>query len=124
MQFGADGQLWGDPISFTAKRIDREETAAFRQAIKDSGFVGVFPVLYEAAAIPETGWLSRTKEKMCDAHEADQWPEIVSHTKYPTYYARAQNKPQYEDHKAALKALIARHVRDMTKLVNTDVTVL
>jgi hypothetical protein len=124
MRFDETGDLRSTPETFTAKRLDREATAAFRQAIKDSGFVGVFPVLYDAAAIPETGWLSRTKEKMCDAHEADQWPEIVSHIKYPTYFARSKAKPHYEDHKAALKALIARHVRDMTKLVNTDVTVL
>jgi len=123
MMFDADGSMWGDPISFSAKRTDREETAEFRKEIKESGFVGVFPVLYEAAT-PEQGWVSKERESMCSEHMAHNWPAIVAHAKYKTWAARSKAVPTHEDHKAALKALIASHTRTMTKIVNIDVTVL
>lgn len=124
MEFAADGTLLTEAKVFTAKRIDREETAEFRKDIKDSGFVGVFPVLYDAATIPEHSWLPRVKDAITNEYGAGCWPDIVALIKYPTYYARSRNKPQYEDHKAALKAFIASQTRNMTKLVDTDVTVL
>jgi hypothetical protein len=124
MGFEAEGSLRTPPKAFTAKITDREETAEFRKDIKDSGFVSMFPVLYETAAIPERGWLPRVKDAITNEYGAGQWPEIVSLLKYPTYYARSQNKPQHPDHKAALKAFIASLTKNMTKYVDTDVTVL
>jgi hypothetical protein len=124
MAFGDDRTMWGDPITFEAKRTDREQTAAFRKAINDSGFVGTFPVLYETAGVPTNGWVPRTQESMCSADLSGEWPNIVALVKYPTYYARMNNKPQHSDHKAALKSLIASHTRTMTKLVSTGKTVL
>jgi len=61
---------------------------------------------------------------MCSADDADYWPEIVAEAKYPSYIHRQKNIPAHSDHKAALKALIARYTKNMTKLVNTDVAVL
>jgi hypothetical protein len=124
MEFAADCTLLTEAKVFTTKCTDREETAEFRKDIKDSGFVGVFPILYEAATVPEHGWVPRVKDAVTSEYGAGQWPEIVALIKYPTYWARSRNKPQYEDHKAALKAFIASQTRNMTKLVDTDVTVL
>jgi hypothetical protein len=124
MEFAADCTLLTEAKVFTTKCTDREETAEFRKDIKDSGFVGVFPVLYEAATVPEHGWVPRVKDAITNEYGAGCWPDIVALIKYPTYYARSRNKPQYPDHKAALKAFIASQTRNMTKLVDTDVTVL
>lgn len=125
MEFSADGTLLTEAKPFTAKRTDREETAEFRKEIKESGFVGVFPVLYEAAT-PEDihGYVRRTKEAMCSEDFANQWPVVVANAKYTNYWARTRNQPSHENHKAALRALIASQTRTMTKLVDLDVTVL
>jgi hypothetical protein len=124
MEFSADGTLLTEAIVFTAKRADREETAEFRKEIKESGFVGMFPILYESAAVPETHWVPRIKDAICSEYGAGQWPDIVALVKYPTYYHRTKNIPNYHDHKQALRALIASHTKNMTKFVDTDVTVL
>ncbi len=125
MEFSADGTPLTPLKQFTAKRTDREETAEFRKEIVESGFVGVFPVLYEAAT-PEDihGYVRRTKDAMCSEDFANQWPVIVANAKYTNYWARSRNLPSHEDHKAALRALIASQTRTMTKLVDLDVTVL
>jgi hypothetical protein len=125
MSFAADGTLMGDPISFTAKRTDREETAEFRADVKESGFADVFPILYAAATVPEHIWLATPVQKLMtsDVH-ANQWPELVALTKYSTYRSRHYNLPAHDNHKDALRALVASVTRTMTKLVDTGETVL
>lgn len=125
MEFNADGALLTEAKQFSAKRTDREETAEFRKDIKDSGFVGTFPVLYEAATPDDAhGYVRSIKDAMCSEHLAGQWPQIVAAAKYTSYWARNSGKPSHEDHKAALKALIASQTRTMTKIVDLDETVL
>jgi hypothetical protein len=124
MEFSAEGTLLTEAKVFTAKLTDREETAEFRKEIKDSGFVGAFPILYETAGIPERHWVPRLKEAICSEYGANEWPDIVAIVKYPSYWARNSGKPQYPDHKAALRAFIASQTKNMTKFVDTDVTVL
>jgi hypothetical protein len=125
MEFAADGTLLTPPKPFTAKITDREETAEFRADIKESGFADVFPILYAAAAPSESGWLGYTTKKiMTCEHLAHHWPHLISITKYPGYWYRNQNQPKHPDHKAALRALTAMVTKNMTKLVDTDVTVL
>lgn len=125
MEFSADGSLLTLAIKFSAKRTDREETAEFRKEIKESGFVDVFPVLYEAAT-PEDihGYVRRTEDAMRSEDFANQWPVVVANAKYTNYWARTRNEPSHENHKAALKSLIASQTRTMTKIVDLDVTVL
>lgn len=125
MEFSADGTLLSAPISFTTKRTDREETAEFRADIKESGFVGMFPVLYQAAEVPTQAWLPiATRKIMTSDVHSNQWPDLVALAKYPTYNARRFNMPAHPDHKAALRSLIASQTRTMTKLVDTGETVL
>jgi len=125
MAFDVEGKLMGEAKQFSAKRTDREETAEFRQDIKESGFVGMFPVLYQAAEVPTQSWLATLTRKIMtsDCH-ANEWPELVALAKYSTYHARHTGRPSHPDHKAALRSLIASQTRTMTKLVDTDETVL
>lgn len=125
MEFAADGTLLTEAKTFTAKRTDREETAEFRADIKESGFVDVFPVLYQAAEVPERTWINTAARKlMTSDFHANQWPELVALAKYPTWRSQHLNRPAHPDHKAALQALVASVTRNMTKLVDLDETVL
>jgi hypothetical protein len=131
MEFAADGTPLTPLKQFTAKITDREETAEFRADIRDSGFVGMFPILYAAAGVPDTQcvsvwffWVPRIKDAICSEYGANEWPDIIALAKYPTYYHRNSAQPAHKDHKAALKAFIASHTRTMTKLVDLDETVL
>jgi hypothetical protein len=125
MEFSADGTLLTPSKVFTAKITDREETAEFRADIKESGFADVFPILYAAATVPEQIWLATPVQKLMtsDVH-ANQWPELVALTKYSTYRSRHYNLPAHDNHKDALRTLIASVTRTMTKLVDTGETVL
>ena len=125
MEFAADGTLMTFAKRFTAKRTDREETAEFRADIKESGFVDVFPVLYQAAELPVQGWLATSAHKiMTSDYHANDWPELVALAKYSNWRARHYNKPAHDNHKDALRSLIASVTRTMTKLVDTGETVL
>ena len=125
MEFSADGALLTPPKPFTAKITDREETAEFRADIKESGFVDVFPILYNAAEPTNDTWMGHASRTVMtsDAH-ANQWPQLISLTKYPGYRYRAWKKPKHDNHKDALRSLIAMVTKHMTKLVDTNVTVL
>jgi hypothetical protein len=125
MEFSADGVLLTEAKTFTAKLTDRDETAEFRADVKASGFADVFPVLYAAAEVPTDTWLgSPTKKIITCEHLAGHWPHLISVIKYPNYHNRNRNQPEYPDHKVAMRALIASVTKNMTKLVDTDVTVL
>jgi hypothetical protein len=128
MEFAADGTPLTPLKTFTAKRTDREETAEFRADIKESGFVDTFPVLF-AAVTPEQAryYVRSTKDAMCSEHLAGQWPTVVAQIKYQNkrYYRYYSHRPAaYDNHKDALRALVASITKNMTKIVDTDVTVL
>ncbi len=125
MEFSAEGTLLTEAKPFTAKITDREETAEFRKDIKESGFVGAFPVLYNAAEPHNDHWIGTSGKKLmtCE-HSAHSWPQLIALTKYPGYFYRTKGIPKHPNHKDALRALIAVYTKHMTKLVDTDVTVL
>jgi hypothetical protein len=125
MEFSADGVLLTPAKVFTAKLTDRDETAEFRADIKESGFADVFPILYNAAEPSNDHWIGTPTRKLMtsDVH-ANQWPQLISLTKYPGYLYRTKGIPKHSDHKAALRSLMASVTKNMTKLVDTVVTVL
>ena len=125
MEFSADGTLLTPAKPFSAKITDRDETAEFRADVKESGFADVFPILYAAAEPTNDHWMGTSPERVMrsDAH-ANSWPQLISIIKYQSYYHRSRNQPKHPDHKAALRALFASVTKNMTKFVDTDVTVL
>lgn len=127
MEFNAEGELLTKPIAFSSKRTDREETAAFRAEIAQSGFKDVFPVLYAAAQTSDVTrtWLRYPMARVVtSAYHSNEWPLAVALIKYPTLGYRMANKAAYPDHKAAYKALVAQCTKTMTKIEDTDVTIL
>lgn len=124
MSFAADGTLLSEAKPFTARRIDREETAEFRREIKESGFVDMFPVLFATAEMPTNWYIRSVKDAMCSEHLAGQWPTLVAQAKYGNKLYYSHRPAAYTNHKDALRALIARVTKSMTKLVDLDETVL
>ena len=125
MAFSGDGTLLSEAKCFERKIADRDERAEFRREAKESGFIGLFPVLYETAGVRlSPTYVRRRSEAVCDADQAHNWPGLISDFKYPTYYHRTRGTPARADHKAALKALMAGLTKNMTVIVKSDVTVL
>lgn len=125
MEFSADGTLLSPAKVFVAKRTDPDETAEFRADIKESGFVDMFPVLYSVAEVPSSSWMaSSARRVMTNDAYSNEWPLLVALAKYPNYWSRLKRTPYHESPKHALRALIASCTKNMTKFVDTDVTVL
>ncbi|MFM7008071.1 MAG: hypothetical protein ACKO0Z_01855 [Betaproteobacteria bacterium] len=127
MEFSADGTLMTPPIVFHKEVADRDERAELRQAAIESGFVGMFPVLFNAATadgtsrhVPNQMILNAIRSESYAA----QWPAIAAHIKYPTYWAMYKHISPYDNHKEALSALMRRLTKDMTITVPSNVTVL
>jgi hypothetical protein len=121
MSFSADGQLLTAPQEFMAKRVDTDETAEFRREIKESGFADVFPLLFQSSTAEDATYVRSTKDAMTCEHLTNQWPAVVASIKFTTGYRPYQ---RYDNHKDALRALIARVTKNMTVIVGTGVTVL
>lgn len=121
MEFSADGKLMSPPMEFDKRITDTDETAEFRREIKESGFVDMFPVLFAAASADDRGYVRSAENAMTNEHLAHQWPSVVSHVKYGHGY---RNAPLYDNHKDALRALIASITKNMKVTIKSGVTVL
>jgi len=129
IEFSAEGVPLTPLKTFTAKRADREETAEFRADVKQSGFKDVFPVLYNTCETWDNSlnrtWLAHpVKRIVTSEHHSGEWPHVVALAKFPRWHNQSRNIPEYDDHKAAYKALMASCTKSMTKLADTGVTVL
>ena len=123
--FDAEGTLIGEPRCFERKRVDKAETAEFREDIAKSGFKDAFPILYQAAEVPEVTWVRHPLHKtMRDECHANDWPFVVALVKYPSYGNRLYNKPAHADWRNAWKTLMANATKSMTEVIRTDVTYL
>jgi hypothetical protein len=109
-------------MPFERKRADKEERAEFRKDLAESGFKDAFPILYQSAGVPAQGWLNLSLPKVVrDDVYANNWPEVVSLMKYPTWQNRRDNTEKYDDWRDAWKVLMAECVKDMTEVTRTDV---
>ena len=125
IKFDAEGALIGEPHRFERRRKDKAETAEFREDIAKSGFKDAFPILYQAAEVPEHTWLRSPVHKImrdeCSTHE---WPLVVALIKYPAYHNRNYNLPAHDDWRNAWKTLMSNATKSMTEVIRTDVTYL
>lgn len=113
MTFSPDGTLLTEARPFRRVITDREETAAFRTDIDESGFKAVFPVLF-AAAKPTRGWITRELKSIVTSEwRANAWPDVAAHF-----------KAYFDDHKAAYQAIVKQCTQGMRLIVESDVTVL
>ena len=80
IRFNQAGELVTKPQGFEAKRIDKDASKLLMDAVKESGFKAMFPVLYATAQAedydnPFTS--TRWQDYIQDADYAHHWPEIV-----------------------------------------------
>lgn len=85
MEFSEDGKLLSAPKPFEMRRIDKEESTAFMQDVKLSGFKDMFSLLY-ATATPGTQTVYRMQDMITDSDHAHRWPDIISAYKFESFY--------------------------------------
>lgn len=83
MEFDESGKLLSAPKPFEMRRIDKEESTAFMQDLKLSGFKDMFPLLYATATL-SAGVVTphRLADTLTNADRAVDWPDIISAYKY------------------------------------------
>ena len=124
MTFDALGNLTSEPRPFLMRRIDRAQTKVYMQAIKDSGFKGMFPVLYETCTVRDAtapDFSYSVKEITSTRELAHSWPKIVAMYKFlwspgGMYTSRTA--------KSAWTAIMADAKSGMYKTLASDVTVM
>ena len=125
----AQGEVASELRPFDRKRIDRKESVEFMQSIKESGFKGLFNILYEAVSEPELDafgfWQGvskmprNLKEVLADAEQADTWHEIVRNYKYVRQWRRFSLVPR----DVAWRSLMAECKKNMYVTGRSDVFV-
>lgn len=125
MTFDALGNLTSEPRPFLMRRIDRVQSKAYTQAIKDSGFKGMFPILYETATL-EASRASRSsytiREITSTRELAHDWPTIIADSKFscgPVGWYPIPNTV-----KSTWTAIMAATKAGMYKTLVSDVTVM
>jgi len=110
---------------FCRKVVDREQTKAFTQAIKDSGFKALFPVLYANATPGDAPFAvdsRRISGALTDFRFAEYWPGVIASYKYtPVWGMRKWDEASTSQCWAKLMAVAKA---EMKHTVESDVFVL
>ena len=80
IRFNQAGELVTKPQGFEARRINKDDSKAFMDSVKASGFKAMFPVLYATAQAEDyesTHITSRWTDYISDVDHAHYWPDIV-----------------------------------------------
>lgn len=107
--------------TFKTRGADREARAALRQAMIDSGFKGMFPVLWAAAEAANYEGMrlfqgtAKIRELVSSAEYAGEWPAVVGRLTY-------RHRGQFDTHHQAYQALTNELTTSMLKVVDLDVT--
>lgn len=132
IRFNQAGELVTKPQGFEARRINKDDSKAFMDSVKASGFKGMFPVLYATAQAEDyesTHITSRWTDYISDVDYAEQWPEIVRWFKFDKswHYAPATGNHTYGVReigtaKTCWNRMMAQAKQDMYDTIRTEVT--
>ena len=130
MKFSIDGKLLSDPILFRRRGIDKEASKEFAQAMKESGFTTMFPLLFATAEKPNKTELMNTRmpdAEMLRFHltnpdRASFWPTLVGRYKYYGFRTSMMKLEDTRTREECWDALMADAKRDLYKTSDTDVT--
>jgi hypothetical protein len=130
MRFDAEGNLLTDPVPFQRRGIDKDKSKEFIQAIKDSNFTIMFPLLFTTAEKPNRTELMNTRIPdaetlrfyLTNPDKARFWHTIVGRYKYYGYRASAINIGDERTRAECWTAIMVDAKRDMYKITDTDVT--
>lgn len=130
IRFNQAGELVTKPQGFEARRINKDDSKAFMDSVKASGFKALFPVLYATAQAEDYDNLftSRWTDYISDVDYAEQWPEIVRWFKFEKRWCL----PQTGGHKYGVvemgtakkcwARMMAQAKQDMYDTLRTEVT--
>ena len=127
IRFNQEGKLISEPKAFKAKRIDKAESKAFTDSLKESGFKDMFPVLY-ATCESTAGGVSLDQhwdDDLQDSGYAHRWTETIERFKYKNSYDYAQSKRtrvEIDNAKGCWARMMARAKQDMYQTIRTEVT--
>ena len=96
--------------AFEQKRVDREETKAFANDIKESGFADAFKLLYAVATADDMetdnyGMFGvKLPDALTDTNRADTWKMIIARNKFERGYSFANGGGYTYEEKSNAKA--------------------
>jgi hypothetical protein len=129
IRFNQEGALVSTPKPFVGRRIDKEESKAFTDALKASGFKDVYPLLYATCANPDnTIALSHHwADYLQDADYADRWPEIIEWFKYQRKWdwnavPSGSRMVEVDNAKGCWARMMAKAKTSMYNTIKTEVT--
>ena len=126
MLFDSEGTLLSKPAPFQARRVDKYETKELTRDLTESGFLPMFPLLYEGTKFDSElrfriGTL-RAQEILADADYADRWQDIIGQYKFNNdFFAKGE---VLRDMKACRTALLTELKKGMYKIIDTDTTLI
>ena len=131
IRFNQAGELVTKPQGFEARRIDKDASKLLMDAVKESGFKAMYPVLYataQAEGYNGSYFLpTRWQDYIQDADYAHYWPELVLWFKYDRRWnpkAGGREWHELDNAKTCWARMMARVKQDMYNNVATEVTVI
>jgi hypothetical protein len=127
IRFNQEGKLISTPQAFEARRIDKEESKAFMDSLKTSGFKDMFPVLYATCPLPDSGTSldQHWDNDLQDPERAHRWSETIEYFKYDSQYDYAKGKRWYAEinnAKGCWARMMAKAKLNMYRTIRTEVT--
>lgn len=129
----AQGEITTPRQAFEQKRIDKEETAAFADELKESGFKDAFKLLYATTTPEHIGennyelFGTKWRDVLVDNNRADKWQMIIARTKFHRYYSYHQGKYVTEEKsnaKACWATIMAECKKNMFVVSRSETFVL
>lgn len=129
MRFDQEGNLLSEVRAFHEKRIDREETAELAKELVESGFKGMFPVIYATCSPDVKLYLTsdQIRNKLTDADRACDWSGVVAHYKWKREYnydTRTQGWSENSNKTTCWGAIMSELKRSMYRINATDTFVI
>ncbi|CAB4123496.1 hypothetical protein UFOVP48_8 [uncultured Caudovirales phage] len=131
IRFNQAGELVTKPRPFEARRIDKDATKLLMDAVKESGFKAMYPVLYATAQAEDyegATITARWRDHIQDADYAHYWPGLVLWWKFdkswhlPTTGAHKYGVVEIGTAKTCWAHMMAKAKQDMYDTIRTEVT--
>ena len=122
MKFSIEGTLLTEAKPFQMRRIDKAQTKQYALDIKESGFKGMFPILYSTCTQEQfREWLQgrHTDDITTRDYEAAKWPMLIAKHKYYGW-----SGGQEKDMKATWASIMKDAKVDMHNTYASTITVL
>jgi hypothetical protein len=130
MVLGAMSELQTKPRPFKMCRIDKAESKELASDLKESGFAGMFPILYATCTVEDKsglGFGDNTTDIMRDADQAHKWAAVIAYAKYEnrySYHTRSRHDEERGTAKSCWATLMTNAKKNMYATLDSNVFVL